>query len=414
KLKQFGNSNMPLIVQKYGGTSVGNPDRIKNVAVRVAEYRKRGDQIVVVVSAMSGVTDNLIKLAKEIMPLPNEREMDVLLATGEQQTIALTSIALHALDVPAVSLTGAQAGIVTDGVHTKAKIHNITPKKVHELLQQGNVVIVAGFQGETPEGQITTLGRGGSDLTAIALAAALEADLCQIYTDVDGVYTADPRIVKDAKKLDEISYDEMLELASLGAKVMQSRSVEFAKKFGVMFEVRSSLNDNPGTIVKEETKSMEGVVVRGVSLDKNQAKVTLVSVPDKPGVAARIFKALGDATVNVDMIVQNISHGSGSPATDLSFTVDKPDLLKAQKVIEGLKTELGFHNVIATEKIGKLSIVGVGMKSHTGVAGKLFETLANEGVNIDMISTSEIKISVVIDLAKGEQAMKAVHAAFIS
>jgi len=406
---------MALIVQKYGGTSVGNPDRIKNVAARVAKYRAKGDQIVVVVSAMSGVTDNLIKLAKEIMPLPNEREMDVLLATGEQQTIALTAIALHALNVPAVSLTGAQAGIVTDVVHTKARIHNITPKKVHELLKQGNVVIVAGFQGETPEGQITTLGRGGSDLTAIALAAALKADLCQIYTDVDGVYTADPRIVPNAKKLQEISYDEMLELASLGAKVMQSRSVEFAKKFGVVFEVRSSLNDNLGTIVKEETKSMEGVVVRGVSLDKNQAKVTLVGVPDKPGVAARIFKALGDAAVNVDMIVQNVSHGSPDKvgATDLSFTMDKPDLLKAQKVIEGLKKELGFRDVLTTEKIGKLSIVGVGMKSHTGVAAILFETLAKEGVNIDMISTSEIKISVVIDLAKGEAAMKAVHAAFI-
>lgn len=404
---------MALVVQKYGGTSVGNTDRIKNVARRVAEYRSRGDQVVVVVSAMSGVTDGLIKLAKDIAPLPSEREMDMLLATGEQQTIALTAIALQTLNVSAVSLTGAQAGIVTDGVHTKAKIHNITPKKVRELLKQGNVVIVAGFQGETSEGQITTLGRGGSDLTAIALAAALKADLCQIYTDVDGVYTADPRIVKDARKLEEISYDEMLELASLGAKVMQSRSVEFAKKFGVVFEVRSSLNDNPGTIVKEETKSMEGVVVRGVSLDQNQAKVTLVGVPDKPGVAARIFKALGDATVNVDMIVQNISHGGGAPATDLSFTVDKPDLLKAQKVIDGLKTELGFRDVIATEKIGKLSIVGVGMKSHTGVAGKLFEALANEGVNIDMISTSEIKISVIVDLAKGEQAMKAVHAAFI-
>jgi aspartate kinase len=406
---------MALIVQKYGGTSVGNTDRIKNVAARVAKYRAQGDQIVVVVSAMSGVTDNLIKLAKEIMPLPNEREMDVLLATGEQQTIALTAIALHALNVPAISLTGPQAGIVTDVVHTKARIHNITPKKVHELLKQGHVVIVAGFQGETPEGQITTLGRGGSDLTAIALAAALKADLCQIYTDVDGVYTADPRIVPTAKKLPEISYDEMLELASLGAKVMQSRSVEFAKKFGVVFEVRSSLNNNPGTIVKEETKSMEGIVVRGVSLDKNQAKITLVGVPDKPGVAARIFKALGDATVNVDMIVQNISHGTPDKVgtTDISFTADKPDLLKAQKVIDGLKKELGLRDVITAEKIGKLSIVGVGMKSHTGVAGKLFETLAKEGVNIDMISTSEIKISVVIDLAKGEAAMKAVHAAFI-
>src|SRR5690349_11634620 len=404
---------MALIVQKYGGTSVGNTDRIKNVAKRVADYRSRGDQVVVVVSAMSGVTDGLIRLAKDIVPLPSEREMDMLLATGEQQTIALTAIALHALEVPAVSMTGAQAGIVTDGVHTKAKIHNITPQKVHEALDAGNVVIVAGFQGQTPEGQITTLGRGGSDLTAIALAAALKANLCQIYTDVDGVYTTDPRIVPNAKKLDEISYDEMLELASLGAKVMQSRSVEFAKKFGVVFEVRSSLNENPGTIVKEETKSMEGVVVRGVSLDKNQAKVTLVAVPDKPGVAARIFKAIGDANVNVDMIVQNISHGSGKPATDLSFTVDKPDLLKARKVIDALKPDIGFAEVIATDHIGKLSIVGVGMKSHTGVAGKMFETLAREGVNIDMISTSEIKISVVIDLAKGEHAMKAIHAAFI-
>jgi aspartate kinase len=404
---------MALIVQKYGGTSVGNTDRIKNVARRVAEYRKRGDQVVVVVSAMSGVTDNLLKLARDIMPLPSEREMDVLLATGEQTTIALTAIALHSIDVPAVSMTGAQAGIVTDGVHTKAKIHNISPKKVHDLLNQGKVVIVAGFQGETQDGQVTTLGRGGSDLTAIAMAAALKASLCQIYTDVDGVYTADPRIVPNAKKLSEISYDEMLELASLGAKVMQSRSVEFAKKFGVVFEVRSSLNDNPGTIVKEETKSMEDVVIRGVSLDKNQAKVTMVAVPDKPGVAARIFKALGDAAVNVDMIVQNISHGSGTPATDLSFTVDKPDLLKAQKVIDNLKSEVGYKQVLTDEKIGKLSIVGVGMKSHTGVAGRMFETLAKEGVNIGMISTSEIKVSVVIDLAKGEQAMKAVHAAFL-
>lgn len=404
---------MALIVQKYGGTSVGNTDRIKNVAARVAKYHAQGDKIVVVVSAMSGVTDNLIKLSKEIMPLPSEREMDMLLATGEQTTIALTAMALHAIGIPAVSLTGAQAGITTDGIHTKAKIQNITPRRAHELLNAGNVVIVAGFQGETSEGQITTLGRGGSDLTAIALAAALKADLCQIYTDVDGVYTADPRIVPGAKKLNEISYDEMLELASLGAKVMQSRSVEFAKKFGVVFEVRSSLNENPGTIVKEETKSMEGVVVRGVSLDKNQAKITLVGVPDKPGVAARIFKALGEATVNVDMIVQNISHGTGTPATDISFTLDKPDLLKARKVIDVLKQEIGFKDPIVAEQIGKLSVVGVGMKSHTGVAGKMFETLANEGVNIEMISTSEIKVSVVIDLAKGEQAMKAVHAAFL-
>src|SRR5947208_15619032 len=306
---------------------------------------------------MSRVKDTLIKRAKEIMSLPSEREMDVLLATGEQTTIALTAMALHALGVNAVSLTGAQAGIKTDGVQTKAKLQNITPKKIHRYLQDGSVVIVAGFQGGTLDGHITTLGRGGSDLTAIALAAALKADLCQIYTDVDGVYTADPRIVPRARKLAEISYNEMLELAGLGAKVMQSRSVEFAKKFGVVFEVRSSLNDNTGTIVKEETSSMEEIVVRGVSLDKNQAKVTLVGVPDKPGVAARIFKAIGDANVNVDMIVQNISHGRGTPATDLSFTVDKPDLLKAQKVIDGLRAEIAFANVVATDHIGRLSLV---------------------------------------------------------
>ncbi len=403
---------MAIIVQKYGGTSVGGTDRIKNVAARVAKYRGRGDQVVVVVSAMSGVTDRLIQMAREIMPLPSEREMDMLLATGEQTTIALTAMALHALDLPAVSLTGAQAGIVTDGVHTKAKIQNITPKEVHKLLDGGNVVIVAGFQGQTSEGQITTLGRGGSDLTAIALAAALKADLCQIYTDVDGVYTADPRIVPGAKKLDEISYDEMLELAGLGAKVMQSRSVEFAKKFGVVFEVRSSLNDNPGTLVKEETAHMEGVVVRGVALDKNQAKITLAHVPDKPGAAARIFNAIGTAAINVDMIVQTASHGAGG-ATDISFTTDKADLLKSRKVLDGIQAEVGFKEVIAAESIGKLSIVGVGMRSHTGVAARMFETLAQAGVNIDMISTSEIKISVVIDLAKGEAAMKAVHAAFL-
>jgi aspartate kinase len=404
---------MALIVQKYGGTSVGNPDRIKNVARRVAQYRQAGDQVVVVVSAMSGVTDGLIRLAKEITALPSERETDMLLATGEQQTIALTAIALHALDVPAVSLTGAQAGIVTDGVHTKAKIQNITPRQVHRLLDAGNVVIVAGFQGQTAEGDITTLGRGGSDLTAIALAAALEADLCQIFTDVDGIYTADPRIVPAARKLPEIAYDELLELAGAGAKVMQLRSVEFAKKFNVIFEVRSSLNENPGTIVKEETTSMEDVVVRGVSLDKNQAKVTLFGVPDQPGRAARIFRALADAAINVDMIVQNVSHEEGMRVTDLSFTVDKPDLLKATRVIEGLKAEIGFKDTVSNENIGKLSIVGVGMRSHSGVAARMFDVLAHEAVNIEMISTSEIKVSVVIDLAKGETALRALHKAFL-
>ena len=404
---------MALIVQKYGGSSVADIDRIRNVANRVAEYRRRGDQVVVVVSAMKGVTDNLIGMAKSFMPVPSEREMDVLLSTGEQTTIALLAIALQSMDIPAASLTGAQAGIVTDGVHSKAKILNITPEKIHELLNSGNVTIVAGFQGQTSKGHITTLGRGGSDLTAIALAAALEADLCQIFTDVDGVYTCDPRVVQSAKKLEDISYDEMLELASLGAKVMQSRSVEFAKKFGVVFEVRSSLNDNPGTIVKEETKSMEDVVIRGVSLDKNQAKITLVGVPDKPGVASLIFQRLATSAINVDMIVQNISHGTETPATDLSFTIDKPDVAKALGVIDTMHKEVSFGNVLTDENIGKLSIVGVGMRSHSGVAAKMFEVLANAGVNIQMISTSEIKISVVIDLDQAEGATNEVHNSFL-
>ena len=404
---------MALIVQKFGGSSVADIDRIRNVANRVAEYRHRGDQVVVVVSAMRGVTDNLIDMAKSLMPVPSEREMDMLLATGEQTTIALLAIALQSMDIPAASLTGAQAGIVTNGVHSKAKIRNITPNKIHAMLNAGNVTIVAGFQGETSEGHITTLGRGGSDLTAIALAAALKADLCQIYTDVDGVYTSDPRMVPTAKKLEEISYDEMLELASLGAKVMQSRSVEFAKNFGVLFEVRSSLKDNPGTLVKEETQSMEDVVIRGVSLDKNQAKVTLVGVPDKPGMAARVFKQLADSAINVDMIVQNVSHGSDTPSTDLSFTIDKPDVAKAQGVIDGMRSDINFGEALADENIGKLSIVGVGMRSHSGIAAKVFEVLAAAGVNIQMISTSEIKISVVIGIDKAEEATRAVHDAFL-
>ena len=405
---------MALIVQKYGGSSVGDIERIKNVARRVAEYRSNGDQVVVVVSAMRGVTDNLIGMARQLNKLPSEREMDVLLSTGEQTTIALLAMALHAAEVPAVSLTGAQAGILTDGVHTKAKIQNLTPERVHALLDAGNVVIVAGFQGQSADGRITTLGRGGSDLTAIALAAALKADLCQIFTDVDGVYTADPRLVPGAKKLQEISYDEMLELASLGAKVMQSRSVEFAKKFGVVFEVRSSLNHNSGTLVKEETMSMENVVVRGVSLDKNQAKVTLVAVPDQPGVAADIFKSLSEAAINVDMIVQNVGHGEGSVSTDLSFTVEQSDLEKAHSVIEALRSRVGFRERLTDEAIGKLSIVGVGMRAHSGIAAKMFEVLAQENVNINMISTSEIKISIVISMDDAEKALKVVHEAFLN
>lgn len=388
---------------------MANPERIKAVAARIAQYRKQGHQLVAVVSAMSGVTDSLIKLAKEIMPEPAERELDVLLATGEQTTAALTAMALHDLGIGAVSLTGAQAGIVTDGKYTKAKISNITPKKAHELLDTGNVVIVTGFQGQNEEGDITTLGRGGSDLSAIAMAAALKADLCQIFTDVDGVYTADPRLVPNASKIDEISYDEMLELASLGAKVMQARSVEFAKKFKVVFEVRSSFNENPGTMVKEENMEMEKVVVRGVTLDKNQAKVTIAAVPDKPGMAALIFTTLSDAGINVDMIIQNIS---ASGTTDITFTVTRDDVAKTKRIIEPIVKKIGAREIIAQEGVCKLSIVGIGMRSHSGVAATLFQALADSKTNIQLITTSEIKVSVVIDEASGPRASKAVHDAF--
>jgi aspartate kinase len=400
---------MALIVQKYGGTSVGNPERIKNVARRVLATQQAGNKVVAVVSAMSGVTDSLIKLAKEVHPEPNEREMDVLLATGEQTTIALLAMALHGLGAKAVSLTGSQAGIITDGLHTKAKIANITPKRVHALLDEGNIVTIAGFQGETPDGQITTLGRGGSDLTAVAIAAAIKADLCQIYTDVDGVYTSDPRIVPNARKLAEISYDEMLELAALGSKVMQARSVEFAKKFGVVFEVRSSFNDNPGTIVKEETAKMEDVVIRGVAVDKNQAKVTIAGVPDKPGIAAKVFKTIADANINIDVIVQNVSEKG---FTDISFTVGSNEAAKSTRVLQPVVKEIGAREATSTADIAKLSVVGIGMRSHPGVAAKMFETLAANGVNIDMISTSEIKISVIIALKDAEKAARAIHDAF--
>lgn len=406
---------MSLIVQKYGGTSVGNPERIKNVAARVSQWREKGHQLVVVVSAMSGVTDSLLKLAREVSSEPHEREVDMLLATGEQTTIALLAMALQDKGIPAVSLTGAQAGIVTDQVHTKAKISNITPTMVKKALDAGNVVIVAGFQGQTSDGNITTLGRGGSDLTAIALASAVKADLCQVYTDVDGIYTADPRVVKDAKKIDEISYDELLEMASAGSKVMQSRSVEFAKKFGVIFEVRSSFNDNPGTIVKEETQSMEQVVVRGVSLEKNQAKVTLAGVPDKPGVAASLFTSISDGNINVDMIVQNVSlphPGETQMRTDITFTVNKDDVPKVKKIVQPLAESSGARDILVQEGVAKLSVVGIGMRTHSGVAAKLFTALSEIGVNIQMITTSEIKITVVVDEARAAEATQAVHAKF--
>jgi aspartate kinase len=400
---------MSLIVQKYGGTSVGNPERILNVAKRVIATQEAGHDVVVVVSAMSGVTDNLIKLSKQVSANPAEREMDVLLATGEQTTIALTAMAIHGLGKKAVSLTGAQAGIITDGVHTKAKIANITPKQVHAHLKNGNIVIVAGFQGETTDGRITTLGRGGSDLTAIAIAAAIKADVCQIYTDVDGVYTCDPRVVPNAKKIEEISYEEMLEMASSGSKVMQSRSVEFAKKFGVVFEVRSSFNNNPGTIVKEETKDMENVVVRGVSIEKNQAKVTIRQVPDRPGTAAKIFSALAGANVIVDMIVQSDSVGD---TNDISFTLNKDELAKTKAALEKAIKEIAAKEIVTEEGIAKLSIVGIGMRSHSGVAARLFEAMSAGGVNIQMISTSEIKTAVIIDETKITEAAQLAHDAF--
>jgi len=401
---------MSVIVQKYGGTSVGDPTRILNVARRVVATQDAGHQVVVVVSAMSGVTDGLIKLAKQVCDTmtPPEREMDMLLATGEQTTIALTAMAIQSLGRKAVSLTGAQAGIVTDDGHTKAKIRDITPRKVHQFLKEGNIVVVAGFQGETDDGQTTTLGRGGSDLTAIAIAAAIKADLCQIFTDVEGVYTCDPRVVKNARKMDELSYDEMLEMASSGSKVMQSRSVEFAKKFGVPFEVRSSFNTNPGTLVKEETMSMEQVVIRGVSIERNQAKVTIRQVADTPGIASRVFKAIAEAGIAVDMIVQNVSLAG---TTDISFTINKDDLPKAQNALAPLGDGLG-KGVSAQDGIAKLSVVGIGMRSHSGVAAKVFEALSLGGINIQMISTSEIKIAVVVDEDKITEAANLVHEAF--
>ncbi len=400
---------MSLIVQKYGGTSVGNPERIKNVARRVIETQEQGHSVVVVVSAMSGVTDSLIKLAKEVSAAPEEREMDVLLATGEQTTIALTAMAITAMGKKAISLTGAQAGIITDGVHTRAKISDLTPNQLKQYLDEGYICIVAGFQGQTADHRITTLGRGGSDLTAIAIAAAVKADLCQIFTDVDGVYTCDPRVVPTARKLDEISFDEMLEMASSGSKVMQSRSVEFAKKFGVIFEVRSSFNHNPGTIVKEETKSMEAVVVRGVSIEKNQAKVTVRAVPDKPGVAARVFTAVDSAAIVIDMIVQNVSHDG---TTDISFTLNRDELPKVELALGPVVKELGAVALEIQDGIGKLSIIGVGMRSHSGVASKMFEALSKAGINIVMISTSEIKTAVIIEEAKLAEGANVVHEAF--
>ncbi len=400
---------MALIVQKFGGTSVANPECLRRVADWVLDVRKKGNDVVVIVSAMGDSTDDLISLAHQITPEPDDRELDVLMATGEQVAMALLAMALHAKGADAVSLTGPQAGIRTDAMHRKAKIMAIDTRRIRRHLREGHIVIVAGFQGLTPNHDVATLGRGGSDATAVALAAALKADRCQVFKDVEGVYSADPRIVKDARKLDEISYDEMLELAGSGAQVLMSRSIEFAKKYGVELEVLSSFEKKPGTIVKEEVKSMEDVIVRGVAVDKDQVKITLDHVPDKPGVAARIFKEFAGAGMNVDMIIQN---SSASGLTDISFTIPKDDLGKAKHLMRLTTAKAGLKSISIDDDIAKVSVVGVGMRGHTGVAFQMFKALADKNINILMISTSEIKISVVIRKKHAAEAMRALHQAF--
>ena len=401
---------MALIVQKYGGTSVGSLDRIRNVAHRLKSTRDAGNKVVAVVSAMSGVTDGLLKMAHELSACPPERELDVLVSTGEQQSIALVAMALQDIGVEAASITGAQAGIFTTGSHTRGRILEIDPSLMNQMLDEGKTLVVAGFQGVTPEGMIHTLGRGGSDLTAIAIAAALKADVCQILTDVDGVYTCDPRIVPNARKLPEISYDEMLEMASSGSKVMQSRSVEFAKKYGVIFEVRSSLNNNPGTLVLEEHTAMENVVIRGISIERSQARVTVTGIPDAPGMSAAILGALAEAEINLDMIISNIASDGFARH---SFTMHSNDLGKAQAALKPVIARLGGNAKVETEGgIAKLSAVGIGMRSHSGVAATMFKALGDAGINIGMISTSEIKIAVTVDERFIEDAARAVHDAF--
>ena len=365
--------------------------------------------MVAVISAMAGVTDELVELAREMSPHPTERELDILLATGEHTAVALTAMAINALGGRAISVTGSQAGILTDRNHTKARVANISPKQIHELLSDDYIVIVAGFQGQTPEGETTTLGRGGSDLTAIALAGALNADVCQIFTDVDGVFTCDPHIVTEAKKLGEIAYDELLEMAGSGAKVMQSRAVEFAKKFGVEFEVRSSFNRSRGTIAKEETPSMEDVVIRGISLDRHQAKLTIAGVPDEPGIAGRIFSNIAAAHIIVDMIVQNASIGG---TTDISFTIHEDELEDARKILMPVVGEIGAKRLNTASGMAKLSVVGIGMRSHSGVAARMFECLGRSGINIQLVSTSEIKIAVIIDEKDLERAAQLTHKEF--
>ncbi|MFI3290302.1 MAG: aspartate kinase [Opitutales bacterium] len=400
---------MALIVQKYGGTSVGDTVRIRAVAQRVKACVEEGNQVVVVVSARSGVTNELVARAKDFGSTLSEREMDMLLVAGEQETIALTAMALQSMGIKAVSRTGAAAGIVTDSAHTKARIIKLTNGDVKERLAEGNVVIVAGFQGADENGEITTLGRGGSDLSAVALAAGLKADLCQIYTDVEGIYTADPRIVRFAKKINEMAYDELLELASSGSKVMQARSVEFARKHNVVFEVRSSFNNQPGTIVKSEVSSMENIVVSGIAVDKNQVKLTLVGLNDEPGAAAEVFECLAHANITVDMIVQNVARGGKA---NLTFTVAKDDAEKAKSVLDAAQGSLKDAHVDSVSEIAKVSAVGIGMKSHSGIASSFFGSLARAGINIELITTSEIKISVGIDLARADEAVNVLHSAF--
>lgn len=401
---------MALIVQKYGGTSVGSIARIKAVAERVAASYKKGNSIVVVVSAMAGETDRLINLAREIADVPDEREMDLLLSSGERVSSALTAMAIQKLGHKSISLTGRQVGIITDSSHTKAMIERIDTRRLKKVLKEGKIPVVAGFQGIDEFSDVTTLGRGGSDTTAVAIAAALNADLCEIYTDVEGVYTTDPRIVKKARKLAKVSYDEMLEMASLGAKVLHGRSVEFAKKYSVPLVVRSSFNDEPGTLVTKEDKHMEKIVVSGVTADKGQVRITIMGVPDRPGIAATLFNAIAGANIVVDMIVQNIS--SDTKATDISFTVADTDSKKALEITRKVSDKLGAKGVNMNRDVARVSIVGVGMVSHFGVAAKMFETLAKNKINIMMISTSEIKVSCVVDIKHAELAIRVLHDAF--
>ena len=401
---------MALVVQKFGGTSMGSIDRIVNkVARKVIKEKEKGNDVVVVVSAMAGETDRLINLVKSITDEPNERDMDFVVSTGEQVSAGLLSIALNHMGYPAVALSGWQAGIKTDKAFTKARILEIDTDRIMKQLKDGKIVVITGFQGITDEGDITTLGRGGSDTSAVAIAAALKADRCDIYTDVDGVYTADPRIVPEAKRIPILSYEEMLELASLGAKVLQIRSVEFAMKYKVPLRVRSTFTEDEGTLIKEEDETMERVVVRGIAHNKNEARITVERVPDKPGIAAKLFDALAEANIPVDMIVQNVSVDG---YTDISFTVEKNDAPKAERITKEVAKEIGARGVIRDDRIAKVSIVGLGMRSHAGVAGKVFETLAKYGINILMISTSEIKISCIIDEKFTELAVRVLHEAF--